>query len=64
MFSGFGGGSSASAAAVPPTSHQAAGNKSGNAAAAASAKDSRDSLYSFDEAKLDSIRKTKPWTQE
>lgn len=27
-------------------------------------KDSRDTLYSFDEAKLDLIRKTKPWTQE
>ena len=27
-------------------------------------KDSRDALYSFDEAKLDLIRKTKPWMQE
>lgn len=27
-------------------------------------KDSRDTLYSFDEAKLDLIRKTKPWMQE
>eukprot|EP00904_Undaria_pinnatifida_P010840 jgi/Undpi1/6887/HiC_scaffold_21.g09363.m1 len=27
-------------------------------------KDSRDALYSFDEAKLDLIRKTKPWMQD
>lgn len=29
-----------------------------------SSKDSRDTLYSFDETKLDLIRKTKPWMQE
>lgn len=27
-------------------------------------KDSRDALYTFDEAKLDLIRKTKPWMPE
>lgn len=32
--------------------------------ASTSAKDSRDTLYSFDESKLELIRKTKPWMQE
>lgn len=40
----------------------------GGAAAApegsAPAKDSRNSLYSFDEQKLELLRKTKPWTQD
>lgn len=32
--------------------------------ASAPCKDARDTLYTFDEAKLDLIRKTKPWMQE
>ena len=40
----------------------------GGAAAApegsAPAKDSRNSLYSFDEQKLELLRKTKPWMQD
>lgn len=60
VFGGFGGGSAASASQESKAGNAAAPG----AAAATSTVDSRDSLYSFDEAKLDSIRKTKPWTQE
>lgn len=61
MFSSaFGGGAAAVPAVEPQVSSTTSAAKDNNI----SNKDSRDSLYTFDEAKLESLRKTKPWMQE
>lgn len=59
MFGGAFGGGAAAVPAVEPQSSctSSAGKDDTN-------KDSRNSLYTFDEPKLESIRKTKPWIQE